>query len=172
MNALSVAQPVTAKSLDALTASLDGADHRTAALALGSHRHRAGDALLIPAAAASQALLGRYASSTGAARVLYAKALGNSGDPAAVAPLRDAIAGGDPVLRDAAVYALRHVPGPEVDGLLAGALDDPDLAFAAVRAIGSRDPAVWRDRLEAIRARYADRNDVQTAIHGIFRRWG
>jgi hypothetical protein len=172
MNALSVAQPVTSKSLGALTASLDSADHRTAVLALGSHRRRADEALAAQAAAAGQELLARYAAATGEDRVLYAKALGNSGDPAAVGPLRGAIAGSDPVLRNAAVYALRLVPGPEADAILAGALDDPDLAFSAVRAIGSRDPSVWRARLEAVRARYADRNDVQTAIHNVLRRWG
>lgn len=172
IGALSFAAPVTAASLAALVGALDDAGGEQAALALGSHRRRAADALAEPARAAASELLGRYAGARGTERVIYAKALGNAGDPAALPSLREAMRGGDRALRDAAVFSLRFVPGAAADALLEEALADPTLAGAAVRAIGYRGPQVWRERLEAARQRYADRNDVLSAIHAALRRWG
>lgn len=174
VNALTLSEPVTAASLDALDQSLDGADARQAALALGSHVRRADADLSSRSHDAVQQLLARYAAaSSDAERTILAQALGNSGSPDALPLLRGLIHGGNPQLAGAAVFSLRFLSGDqEVDAMLASALGDADLAFSAVRAIGFREPTAWRDRLIDAQDQYAKRNDILAAIQAILRRWG
>lgn len=171
MNALTMSEPTTATSLAALTSSLDGADAAQAAYALGAHRRAAGADLADAATHATRTLVDRARAASGPARTVYVQALGNTGDPAALPLLRDAIATGDANLAADALFSLRFVAGAEADALLTEALGDPERAFGAIRAIGYRDPETWRAALEAAKARYADDNKVQTALRGIFRRW-
>jgi hypothetical protein len=79
--------------------------------------------------------------------------------------------GDDRELASPAVFSLRFVAGGGADALLDAALGQPDVALAAVRAIGYRDPARWRDRLVQVQAVYADHAGIQDAIRGILRRW-
>ncbi|HVV88172.1 MAG TPA: HEAT repeat domain-containing protein [Kofleriaceae bacterium] len=173
LGALQLAEPPTEASLAALTASLDGPDRAAAALGLGVHSRGAPAELSDQAGVAVRTLLDRYASAGSAGdRVVLAQALGNTGSPAALPLLRELASGADPDLAEAALYGLRFVPGDDVDELLAGAIDDPDRALGAVRAIAYRAPATWRDRLIALQDRYAGRSDIVMSIRGTLRRWG
>ena len=74
-------------------------------------------------------------------------ALGNLGSPAVLPRLRTAIAAGDARIRAAAIRALRLVPDPEADRLLAATLrrdHDATVRAAAIFAAGFRklDPLV------------------------------
>jgi HEAT repeat protein len=114
-----------------------------------------------------------------AERRTYVQALGNTGDPRALPILERAMHGAmhgamhddDRGLASPAVFSLRFIAGTDADALLDAALAQPELALAAVRAIGYRDPARWRDRLVQVQAVYTDHAGIQDEIRGILRRW-
>jgi len=172
MGALALSTPATKDSLSTLADVVTHGYDRQAALALGIHdRIGQGD---VPdgARAASDILLARYAQAgSDAERRTYVQALGNSGDARALPILERAMHGADRELAGPAVFSLRFVAGDGADALLDAALDQPDLALAAVRAIGYREPARWRDRVVQVQAVYADHAGIQDAIRGILRRW-
>ena len=172
LHALALSTPPTVASLDVLGQSLDGAGAEAAALGLGTHVHHGHAEHPAAAAQATETLIARYhGASSDADRARYVAALGNGGAAAALPVLRDAIARGGPAA-EAAVHGLRFVPGAEADALLADALGREALAFAAVRAAGHRDAAVWGPRIEEARRRFPDHAGLQLAAQGILRRWG
>lgn len=172
IGALALSTPATKDSLGALSDIVAHGYDRQAALALGIHdRIGQGD---VPdgSRGATDVLLTRYAGAgSGAERRTYVQALGNSGDPRVLPVIERAMRGDDRELASPAVFSLRFVAGAGADALLDSALGQPDLALAAVRAIGYRDPARWRDRLVQVQAEYADHAGIQDAIRGILRRW-
>jgi HEAT repeat protein len=69
------------------------------------------------------------------------RALGNAGSPLALPAISQVLASNDAQLRLSAVYALRRIPGPEVDALLASiSLEDPSslVRRAAVASMRGR----------------------------------
>lgn len=172
MGALALSTPATGDSLSALSDMVAHGYDRQAALALGIHgRIGQGD---VPdgSRAATDLLRARYdQAGSDAERRTYVQALGNSGDPGALPILERAMHRGDRELASPAVFSLRFIAGTDADALLDAALAQPELALAAVRAIGYRDPARWRDRLVQVQAVYADHAGIQDEIRGILRRW-
>jgi hypothetical protein len=172
VGALALSEPATPDSLRALAAGLDQADGAEAAYGLGSHGRKSLTSNPDGARAAVDELLARYArAGSDDERRLYLEALGNSGDRRALAVLADVAGGRDEVLASAAAFALRFIPGDDVDALLAQLLERPEVAFSAVRAVAYRDPARWRDALLAAQARYPEHNGVQSEIIAILQRW-
>ena len=100
------------------------------------------------AAAIEKIVLAESARARSTDEVLEAlAALGNLGSAAVLPRLRTAIAAGDPRIRAAAIRALRLVPDPEADQLLAATLrrdHDATVRAAAIFAAGFRklDPLV------------------------------
>lgn len=106
----------------------------TSALALGNHvKRRQEDGGAVATAETAdlvQALIKALeAAQTPEERTLYLKALGNTGDPRAVPAIVAQLATDNVSVRAAAIWALRFMPGAEVDALLVEALTkDPALA--------------------------------------------
>lgn len=169
---LSLADPVTEASVAALRRGLDEAGGDQALFGLATHQRKIASREPALAAAMVDELLARTARATPAQRAMYVSALGNAGSARALPVLRDAITTGDRDLGSAAVFSLRFVPGDEADALITGALERRELAFAAVRAIGFRDPARWRAVLAGLGRRYADNARIQGEIDAILQRWG
>ncbi len=172
MGALSFSNPATPAGLRALTAELDRPLGVQAAYGLANHGRqlRAQD----PAAAdaALERLLDRHARARDdVERRRYLEAIGNAGAARALPVLRAAIESGDRRLGSAAVFSLRFVPGADADALLERSIARPELAFAAIRAAGYRDPARWRPLLHAAQAQYPEHNGIQGEIRAILRRW-
>lgn len=172
MGALALSTPATVDSLRALSDVVAHGYDRQAALALGIHGRLGQGDVPDGSRAASELLRTRYAQAgSDAERRTYVQALGNTGDPGALPILERALHGGERGLASPAVFSLRFIAGTDADALLDAALAQPELALAAVRAIGYRDPARWRDRLVQVQALYADRAGIQDEIRGILRRW-
>jgi len=91
-----------------------------------------------------------------ASKVTALAALGNSGDPRALGPIRQALA--VPELAPAAAFALRFIAAPEADVLLVGLVGSGPEAvrLAAYRAAYYRDPALWMPQLRAALERETD----------------
>lgn len=167
---LSLTDAPTAESMQALKGELVGARANSAAMALGA---QAGKLEPDDAAAESaiELLLRRYREAGSVAEKIAAlKALGNSGHPAILAVVGEALA--DPALTAQAIRALRFVPGAEVDALLAAQLDRGAHAWAVIEAIAQRAPAEWAPRLSAARERFAGDARVLAQIDQLLAQWG
>ena len=70
-------------------------------------------------------------------------AFGNAGDATLLREIRDRMTSDDPAVRAAAAMALRRIPGPDADALLATLAADPaeSVRYRAVQAIGERTPS-------------------------------
>jgi HEAT repeat protein len=165
--------PETVRALAELAdTGTDRGDRSTALLALGSTGRSAPEAV--------DRLMERLsAAQTSEERRLALRALGNSGDERALPAIREALASKDPVVRDAAVAALRAIDGPEADALIIAVLaGDPDpgvrgeavfaASFRPVQVVlpaltsalkSDRDPTV---RLRAVKALAPHRADTAT----------
>ncbi len=102
-----------------------------------------------------QLLLDGYANATTVGeRKSYLGALGNTGDERVLPVLEQVIDSAVPVLEAQATYSLRFIPGDMVDVLLAQQLarDVHTVQEQAIRAIGSRAPSLWRERLETVQS--------------------
>lgn len=169
---LSLAEPVTDTSVAALRRGLDQASGDQALFGLATHERKIASREPALASAVVDELLARAARAPSEQRQLYVSALGNAGTARALPVLRAAIATDDRDLGSAAVFSLRFVPGDEADTMLSHALGRRELAFAAVRAIGYRDPARWRSVLAGLGDRFRDNARIQSEIQAILRRWG
>jgi hypothetical protein len=127
--------------------ALDPVLKSPAKLALGAAARRgvvSSDAAVGEAAeAAVDSLLDDYSQSTSVReRTLSVHALGNTGSPDVVSALQTALAQASPEVREAAVNALRHIPGDEVDGVVAKVLTqdaDDGVRDAAMRVADQRE---------------------------------
>jgi hypothetical protein len=163
-----VADAHTVEALKSAATSDDPDLRSTATLALGAQgRALGGD----PAGADPVAdLLAQYgAAIDDESRALLLKALGNSGDPRALAVIRAALE--SPALGAPAAYSLRFIPGGEVDALLhqlvTGAAD-PGVRRAACAAARYRDAALWAPWLESALAVETDpqvKATLESALH-------
>ena len=165
---LGLAKNPTAESGAALSgwrASEDADLAQTATLALGNHvkRRLEQGGAQAPAETADlvQALLDALAAATTPEeRALYLKALGNTGDPRAVPAIVAQLATDDVSVRTAALWALRFMPGAEVDALLVEALTkEPALACrqAVVAGAAFRDLAPLGAALDQVAKVYPDK---------------
>lgn len=69
-----------------------------------------------------------------------------------------------------AMLSLSQPATPE-DALIDAAIQRPELAVNAVRAVGYRDASQWRDRLAAAQILYAADNVIQSEIRSIMSNW-
>lgn len=152
LNGLNLAGAATEHSLEVLGDALDSDDERAAALALGSQAKTLADAAPEAAKTAIEQLLeGLAMAQTPAEKAVYVRALGNTGDRQAL-PALSAIAQGDPNLAGLALFALRFMPGDDVDALLEPHVHAVGLHFdAVVAAISHRDAGRWTRPLTALR---------------------
>ncbi len=172
MATLSLADPVTPTSVAALRGALDDADGAQALFGLATHQRKIASRDPALAAAVVDDLLDRAARATAADQRLVVAALGNAGTVRALPVLQQALASDDRALASAAAFSLRFVPGDEADALIERALTRPEVAYAAVRAIGYRAPDRWRATLAALRDRFVDNARVHGEIEAILHRWG
>lgn len=70
-------------------------------------------------------------------KVAYLNAMGNSGNTGFIPVLKDLLVSFEPMVREKAAYAMRHMDDPRVKALFEQAMKDPDLnvRIAAVKAI-------------------------------------
>ncbi len=148
---LALGRAPTDDALTALNTALDGEHEKAAAAALGAQARRLEEDDPQGATAIAEDLLARLiAAPDGPARVAALQAIGNSGTPLALPFLRGVTASPDPAVSDAAIYALRFIPGRGADVLLEGMLQvGGPRSLSAIRAIAHRDPTTWRPLLEA-----------------------
>jgi HEAT repeat protein len=88
-------------------------------------------------------------------------ALGNAGDSSTLDTIRPFVSSGSPVVRAAAAQALRRIPGPDADRLLAQLCADSiaNVRYSAVDAVSERPASdilvgALLARLAANRCRY------------------
>lgn len=116
--------------------------HDTATLALGNATLQMQDDDARGANALLDELLNAYrAAPTPEQKALVLRALGNTRSPQALPLLQEALRSGSPLVREAAVAALRNIPDPSVDQLLAERLSvdpAPEVRKSAVFACGFR----------------------------------
>ena len=104
------------------------------------------------------------------ARVAALHALGNSGSTRALPYLRGVTGSMNPSVSNAAIYALRFIPGAQADTLREGMLmAGGERSVAAVRAIAFRAPAVWQSRLEA--AGFGEETRAAAEVSRVLRGW-
>lgn len=164
---LALTAVATPESVRALEADLSGERGSSAAMALGA---QAGKLEGEEAESIIEILLRRYQEATTPAEKIAAlKALGNSGHPAILGVVTEAL--GQPGLAAQAVRALRFVPGPEVDALLAVELGRGTYAWATIEAIGHRDGGLWGPRLTEARTRFAEDARLVAQIDRILAEW-
>jgi HEAT repeat protein len=147
---IALADTTTTEAIDALHAGSTDPDvgvRSSSILGLGAAAAHGGD----DGALLSAELLGnlRGASSTDD-RVLYLRAIGNSGDVGALPMVARALRDDDALVRCAAAAALRFMQDPDVDPLLdsvASTDADADVRSTALFAIGFRDLSVHEPTL-------------------------
>ncbi|WP_224240220.1 HEAT repeat domain-containing protein [Hyalangium gracile] len=128
--ALGVAKDPTSEGLEALrgaTREADGMLRDTAKLALGNAAFQLSDTDAKGAEALMHELHNEYSSAASSEQqALALRSLGNTRSPDALSVLEEALRSGDPLLRQAAIEALRVIPDPRADQLLAESmLRDP-----------------------------------------------
>ncbi|APR76721.1 Hypothetical protein A7982_02068 [Minicystis rosea] len=168
----SVADADTVGALEAAAAGGDPVVRSTATLALGAQaRTLASAGGDLPVDPVARLVTGYADARDHDARAVILKALGNSGDPRALPVIRSALE--NPALEAAAVYALRFIPGEEVDALLHGFLTshDPLARLPALAAAYYRPAAMWIPWLEAALATEKD-EEAQSAIKSALAKMG
>ena len=166
--ALGMADKPTSEGIQALRGMDSSAQPElrdTAALALGNSAYQLRDEDARGADALSRELSTRYrAAKTPEEQALQLRALGNTQDPASLATIQDALRSPSVPVRQAAVEALRLIPGPVAEQLLASRMlgdPSPDVRKSAVFAAGFRpllpllptlDQVLKRDPADAVRA--------------------
>jgi HEAT repeat protein len=114
----------------------------TATLALGNASLQMQDDDARGADALLNELMNAYrTASTPEQQALVLRALGNTRSPRALPVIREALRSGSPLVREAAVVALRNIPDPSVDQLLAERLSvdpAPEVRKSAVFSCGFR----------------------------------
>ncbi len=126
--------PESGTALLGMMASNQGDLAETAALAVGNHvkkrQEEGGDEAAAGTADLVESLIAKLqAAKTSEERALYLKALGNTADARAVPAILAQLATDDVSIRAVALWALRFMPGSEVEAVLIEALlKDPALA--------------------------------------------
>lgn len=175
--ALALTESPSADSAGALTSMLDDPEvGPSAALALGAQAGKLSEIEPEAASSAMDTLLERYARATDMnERTTLLSALANSGDPRALPVMREAIMGQDSRLAELATYGLRFIPGAEADALLIQQLTGAtsrEIKVQAIRAVGHRSAAAWRDQLSELQAQYASEAAIRDAIDDVLAQWG
>ncbi|MEZ4473214.1 MAG: HEAT repeat domain-containing protein [bacterium] len=148
---LALADAKTPEAATALSEALDGPQGDVAGAALGAQARALADEHPEAVEGYLDALIARYLdAATPAERLAALQALGNTGSPRILPLVSGLLVADDPTLAAEAVFALRFIPGDEVDALLLGVLARGDArAPVALAAIAFRDAGLWRPRLQA-----------------------
>jgi HEAT repeat protein len=140
--ALEQPSPETAAAIEALTRSSDPALKQSASLALGVATARMAEADPAAADGVVERVSREYSSATSSEdRIRLVGSLGNTRSGDALPALTNAMASDEPAVRTAAAAALRFVPDPAADVLLAKAMTsdpEPSVRSAALMAAGYR----------------------------------
>lgn len=100
-------------------------------------------------------------------------ALGNAGSSALLQSVRKYVTDPSPAVRAAAAQALRRIPGPDADDMLASLTRDPvaDVRWAAVDAIRERSPSPVLDRALSERALGEDQFAIRSRSINALSAW-
>ena len=166
LNHLTLADTKTPEAADALREALKGEQGDAAAAALGAQARDLADAHPEVVEDHIDALIARYyATTTPAERLAALQALGNSGSPRILPIVSGLLVADDPVIATEAVFALRFIPGDEVDALLLSVLARGQVqATAAAAACAYRDADLWRVRLTAALEQHAGNERLVAAL--------
>lgn len=171
---LALSEAPSAATIRALQEAIGGEHGDAATTALGAQARQLDATQPEAAEDIVDQLIERYlAAETVEDQRVIVQALGNTGSRKAAELLMINTRHHDAALADAATWALRFIPGEDVDAVLSSVLTAPTTQLmAGIRTIGMRDPGQWRAPLEDARARYADSARISEAIDAVLGRWG